>query len=302
MGVLRAAMDIGTNSCRLVIVETEEGHEKTLVRIVRMTRLGEGIGQGGLLIKQEAMDRTLAALVEFQKVIGAYPVGKTWLMGTQALREAGNSQDFAAEVKERTGFDLEIISGEREAYLSYVGAAKAFAGTAFSQPYVLDIGAGSTELFYEGNAIDPKRQVHGASAPIGSLRLMEKPMDSDGIFGVLNEYWAGIAANIEANSKKPLVAVGGTATTLGAIYLHMEEYDPEALLGLQIDKHSIQEVIGLLESMTPQARLTLPGMLPGREDVMHWGLRIMLEVMRFCRQKQVAICDRDLLFGVMDSE
>ncbi len=323
MGIYLGAMDIGTNSCRLIIVEKQGAGDFTHLRQVRITRIGEGLGQGNLRLSRQAMDRTLAALIEYKEMLADYPVEKAWLLGTQALREAANSSGFVTEVKERTGFDLQIISGEREAYLSYLGAATGLNDPALAQPLVLDIGAGSTELMWleaavgvggRGDDADRntgaiKGRIRAVSAPIGSLRLLEKPLDSQGILEALRTGWQGIAVparamEMEANAAAaggtgPLVGVGGTATTLGAIHLNMKEYDPEALLGLEMSRSQVEAVLALLEGLSSAERLALPGMMPGREDVLPWGLRILLAAMTYCRRDSVVICDRDLLYGIL---
>lgn len=323
MGIYLGAMDIGTNSCRLIIVEKQGAGDFTHLRQVRITRIGEGLGQGNLRLSRQAMDRTLAALIEYKEMLADYPVEQAWLLGTQALREAANSSGFVTEVKERTGFDLQIISGEREAYLSYLGAATGLNDPALAQPLVLDIGAGSTELMWleaavgvggRGDDADRntgaiKGRIRAVSAPIGSLRLLEKPLDSQGILEALRTGWQGIAVparamEMEANAAAaggtgPLVGVGGTATTLGAIHLNMKEYDPEALLGLEMSRSQVEAVLALLEGLSSAERLALPGMMPGREDVLPWGLRILLAAMTYCRRDSVVICDRDLLYGIL---
>jgi len=370
LGTYYAAMDIGTNSCRLIVVERDGGSDYTHARETRITRIGEGLGNRSagsraqaadrFRISRAAMDRTLAALADYKAIIAGYPVKKTWLVGTQALREAANGQAFAAEVKEKLGFALEIISGDREAYLSYLGAVTGFADPAYAKPMVLDIGAGSTELIWEETAEGGTGRIIGASAPIGALRLLERPMPDAEIRAALTKAWehkgtfllcasgtvaeaawigigvsassganvdarkcagesedesegksedesegagvgagAGAGANAGEPAPGPLVAVGGTATTLGAIHLKMKAYDPDALLGLQISKTQVEATVAMLEGMASAERLTLPGMMPGREDVMPWGLRILLAIMSLVRQDTVAICDRDLLYGLL---
>ena len=303
MGAYQAVMDIGTNTCRLIVAERTDGGDTTHLRQLRVTRIGEGLGRGNLHISRAAMDRTLAALTEYKAMIAGYPVEKTTLFGTQALREADNAAAFAVEVKDRTGFDLEIISGDREAYLSYTGAVSGLKGLGLSSPLVLDIGGGSTELFWEEARPggEGRATLKGASAPIGALRLMEAPMDGAGIFDALGQGWGSItppAGGGAADGGRPLVAVGGTATTLGAIHLMMKEYDPEALLGLKISKAQVEAVVEMVDNMTAAERLRLPGMTPGREDVLPWGLRILLASMDYCECGSVRICDRDLLYGV----
>lgn len=326
VGVYRAAMDIGTNSCRLIIVELIEGGDFTHERQIRITRIGEGLGRGGLHIGRAAMDRTLAALAEYKTMIAAYPVERVRLLGTQALREADNGREFAAEVKRETGFELEIISGRREAYLSYTGAISGFTDPTLIRPLVLDIGGGSTELILEdvpesktgrygdeirvgselrggsGSRSIGERPVCGVSAPVGCLRLLEKPLGDQEILAALKEGWDDIAirgSEAEEYEKSPLVTVGGTATTMGAIHLKMKDYDPDALLGLRMSRRQVEAEMILLESLSPRERLTLPGMMPGREDVMPWGLRILLAAMTYCRRDAVMICDRDLLYGAL---
>ncbi|MDR1192631.1 MAG: hypothetical protein LBK98_00430 [Peptococcaceae bacterium] len=97
----------------------------------------------------------------------------------------------------------------------------------------------------------------------------------------------------------PLVGVGGTATTLAAIHLQMREYEPEAFLGCRIHRGRIEEITLWLEGLTAAERLALPGMMPGREDVLPWGLRILLAAMTYCRRDSVVVCDRDLLYGIL---
>jgi exopolyphosphatase/guanosine-5'-triphosphate,3'-diphosphate pyrophosphatase len=312
-------MDIGTHSCRLIIAEIKDGKDVTHLRQLRVTRIGEGLGQGNLHISRSAKDRTLSALVEYKSMIGAYPVEKIWLLGTQALREADNGKEFVAEVKEKTGFDLEIISGRREAYLSYAGAVSGLQRTGLQMPLVLDIGAGSTELFWEGVTSGGETCVDGASAPIGALRLLENPLDDEGILDALKVGWRHVTiptgvlhqvqhqaevqyqveAQHQADGERPLVAVGGTATTLGAIHMKMKIYDPEALLGLRVSRAEVEDVVAMLDGLSAPERLALPGMMPGREDVMPWGLRILLGVMTYSGRDEVAICDRDLLYGAL---
>jgi exopolyphosphatase/guanosine-5'-triphosphate,3'-diphosphate pyrophosphatase len=305
------------------------------------------------------MDRTLAALTDYKAIIDTFPVTRIRLIGTQALREAANAAEFAAEVKTRVGLNLEIISGAEEAYLSYSGAARGLVKPEFAFPLVLDIGAGSTEIMWEtalGANATNDAQVVGASAPIGSLRLLEKPLNEQGILQALATGWGNMriptarnqadswsapeafasippsaasassassasltasaspapsapssaAASLppeahlpDAGGSGPLVGVGGTATIMGAIHLAMREYNPERLLGLRLNRRQVQSVLDQMESLTPAQRLTLPGMVAGREDVMPWGLKILLAAMTYCRRDSVVICDRDLLYGAI---
>ena len=308
MGVYRATMDIGTNACRLLIAEVGEESDRTLFRMLRIPRIGEGLGRGDLFLSRAAMDRTLTVLAEYRDRIATYPVDSVRLLGTQALREAANGRLFAAEVRDKTGFTLEIISGEQEAYLSYRGALTGLVSIGITRPMVLDIGAGSTELIVGDSEAVGAGSVRGVSAPVGCLRLLENPMEAREIRAALADGWSGLQAPLAATGYgeapaeagvRRLVAVGGTATTLGAIHLQMKDYDPEALLGLSISRAQVEESLALLMRLSSAQRLALPGMMPGREDVMPWGLRILLAAMDICAQDDVVICDRDLLYGAL---
>lgn len=285
---MRAVMDIGTNSCRLIIVETKGNRMETVCRRLTTTRIGQGLGRGNRCLSEEGMQRTLEALRDYSRVMANYPIERVYLIGTQALREAENSKEFCHRVKEALGWELDIISGQREAYLSYLGAVSAL--PELVNPVVLDIGGGSTEIM---TATD--NGIQAASAPLGGLRLLEKPRDDQVILQGLLDGWQGF----ELPSDCSLVGVGGTATTLGAIYTKMKVYDPEKLTGVEMSRQAVQTVLQLLESLTPQQRLSLPGMLQGREDILPWGLHILLVVMEHYRFSSLRICDRDLMYGIL---
>ncbi len=285
----QAVMDIGTNTSRLIVVRTEEGRDETVTRDILTTRIGQGLGGGHLKITEEAARRTLEGLKGFRDKMAAYPVERVWLIGTQALREASNREDFRALVRRELGWELLVISGKAEAYLSYTGAASVLVKPGESA-LVLDIGGGSTELMASAG-----QNISGASAPIGGLRLLEQPLSQPQILSCLQAGWQGL----EVPEEGPLIGVGGTATTLGAIALKMKRYDADALAGTRISRRQAAETIKLLEAMTPAERLALPGMMPGREDILPWGLRILLEAMTYCRREELLICDRDLMYGIL---
>ena len=285
----QAVMDIGTNSSRLIVVRTEADREETLVRDIVTTRIGQGLGEGPLRITEEAAARTLAALRRFQERMQPYPIERVWLVGTQALREAVNGAEFQERVRRELGWPLLVISGKAEAYLSYPGAASVLVAPG-KPALVLDIGGGSTELM--GGAAG---RINGASAPIGGLRLLEHPLTQPQILDCLKAGWQGL----QLPETGPLIGVGGTATTLGAIALQMQTYDGDALLGARISRRQVAEVIRLLEGMPPANRLALPGMMPGREDILPWGLRILLEAMTYACREELLICDRDLMYGLL---
>jgi len=286
--MLRAAIDIGTNTCRLLIVEQKGEQIETIRRHLIITRIGQGIGKQKGQLTSEGMERTLKALKEFQALIAEYPVVSVDIMGTQALREAANSGEFCSQVNELLGWQIDIISGEKEAYLSYLGAVSAM--PELKNGVILDIGGGSTEIITKA-----EDRIYGASAPVGCLRLMEKPLPDEEIRQELKKYWR----NVRLAPDSVLVGVGGTATTLGAIFLKMEKYDADALLQCIMKRSDVRTILDELEAMSMSERRKLPGMLPGREDVMPYGLIILLNVMDIYDISELRICDRDLMYGIL---
>jgi exopolyphosphatase/guanosine-5'-triphosphate,3'-diphosphate pyrophosphatase len=283
-----AVVDIGTNSCRLIIVEKQGVQLQTFCRQLRITRIGRGQNKSGGELTDEGMESTLKALLEYQKIISEYSVGSFRLLGTQALRVATNAEEFKTKVKQALNWNLEIISGEREAYLSYLGAISALPD--LPQAVVLDIGGGSTEVMTATAA-----GVHGASAPIGCLRLLENPLSNEAIKEVLKQGWH----DIQVPEGSSLVGVGGTATTIGTIFRRLAVYDPEVLLEIQMTRQDVQDMLDHLISLTSQQRLALPGMLPAREDILPWGIRILLATMDYFSFSTLRICDRDLMYGIL---
>lgn len=288
----QAVMDIGTNTSRLIVARSENGREETVARDILTTRIGQGLGGGNLRITPEAARRTLDALKRFKEKMAPYPIERIWLIGTQALREASNREEFQEATRRELGWELRVISGRAEAYLSYTGAASVLVKPG-ETALVLDIGGGSTELM---GSVDG--EIRGASAPIGGLRLLESPMPQPRILECLKQGWQ----NLAVPRTGPLIGVGGTATTLGAIALNMKVYDGDALLGARLSRSQVEETITLLEGMEPARRLELPGMMPGREDILPWGLRILLEAMTYCGRQELLICDRDLMYGALRLE
>jgi exopolyphosphatase/guanosine-5'-triphosphate,3'-diphosphate pyrophosphatase len=293
-----AVMDIGTNSVRLLIATVSEGRIVTLHRELVTARLGQGMRN---TILPEAAERTLAALRQFkrsiQNTVSSERV-QIRLVGTQFLREADNAREFQKRVAEELGWDLEILSGYREAWLSYLGATNSLSakrgGTGSGNATVwavLDIGGGSTEIMLPDGDGKPA----GVSVPIGALRLYEQPMTPDEIQSYLREKWR----DIPFPETFALVGVAGTCTTLGAVHLGMKRYDAERLSGMEMSRAQIEAVQNQILPMTSAQRAEIPGMTPGREDIIPCGIGLLLEIMRFLRRDRLIIQDADLLHGLI---
>lgn len=288
-----ASMDIGSNSCRLLLARGQAGSKlQVLESHLRVPRIGEGMNQAQPFIKPEAMLRTIAALEDFAAIIGKYPVRHILLVATQAVRTAANSAELVQAVKSRTGWDLQIISGEREAWLSYLGATRDLGEE--NRPLVIDIGGGSTEFIRK----IAEGQAKVRSIPLGALKLYENPCDD-------NQLADFLAAMLEGFTRKngtenlPLLGVGGTCTTAAAVCLGLRPYDPERVQGYKMTADLIRDVHDRLKAMPAARRLNVAGIYPGREDIIVPGLRILLAILRYFNSGSITVSDHDLLLGLI---
>ncbi|MGI6144336.1 MAG: Ppx/GppA family phosphatase [Peptococcia bacterium] len=290
---LWAVMDIGTNSSRLLVAEynRESGKLQTFRRELRTTRIGLGMTEGNSYLSPEGINRTLQALTEFSDVLKHYPVEQVVVLATQAVRVACNQEELAEKIKVALGWDLQIISGEEEARLSYLGAMQGLVVTGV--PVVIDIGGGSTEFIRKEEKDHKTYQVH--SLPLGALRLWENPLSDEKIRRLLAE---GLA-DFSWPQKVSLVGVGGTVTTVAAVQLGLLHYVAEKVQGLKISITEIRALYQKLKEMPPEARLQLAGITPGREDIIVAGLQILINIMDYGQVQQITVSDQDLLVGTI---
>lgn len=291
-----AVMDIGTNSSRLLIAEynCESRRIKPIKRVLRTTRIGLGMKAGKRSINPEAITRTLQALQEFASIIKQYPVKKLSLMATQAVREACNQEELATRIKAERGWDLQIISGEQEAIFSYVGALVGLETESLGASLVMDIGGGSTEFIINvaGKGNDSYQM---QSIPLGALRLWENPCTNEQIQSLLAEELQGFILP-ESFS---IVGVGGTVTTVAAVKLGLVNYDAERIQGFKLSLSEITALYHQLKDMQPEERLHVPGITKGREDIIIYGLQILINIMDYWKIAQITVSDHDLLYGVI---
>jgi exopolyphosphatase/guanosine-5'-triphosphate,3'-diphosphate pyrophosphatase len=298
-----AAIDQGTNSIRLLVLEpVPDGDPTEVARDMVITRLGQGVDRTGR-IDPEALRRTVKVLARYCRRSRALGAERIRVAATSAVRDAANRDDFAAAVRDLADSKLEVISGEREAGLSFLGATRSL-DDSVSPPYlVLDIGGGSTELVIGGR---PGIADHAISTRMGSVRLTERFVHHDPPAG---EELAMIARAIgdvldEAETMVPvgdarsLVAVAGTATTLQAIALGLDHYDPERIHRTWLARDDAERVLADLVRMTTPERAALPVMAPGRGDVIVAGALILTTVMRRLGFERALASETDILDGL----
>ena len=298
-----AVMDIGTNSCRLLLAE-QVGAERKIKKVqafLRTTRIGEGMCGEDRIISPAAIDRTLAALREYAAKIEEHHAQEVILVATQAVREAKNRDALVKEIKNELNWELVILSGDSEARLSYLGAV---AGLALKAPaLVVDIGGGSTEFAWSEN----NGGVQGVSVAIGALRLLEAPKTDAEVIERLQKALANVGnaeraektRGIQAVAGSLLVGVGGTCTTAAAVSLNMAEYDSDKVQGHHLTIETIHRQYNMLKDLEPHERLSIAGVPKGREDIIVPGLQILIAVMIALGEKVITISDQDLLYGLI---
>ncbi len=281
-----AVIDIGTNSCRLLIQDIKDGIPNTIKRSIETPRIGRGVHDSGV-ISAEAMDKTEKCLRRFMEDTSSSEVVRLRVFATSALREAANSFEFIGRIKENLGISIEVISGDEEAELSYIGVSK---GLALNSPVlVADLGGGSTEFVWKSNTLVT------ISIPLGAVRAYENRADLDMIREALNP----LLTYKNQIDKLPLVFVGGTATTLVAIKKRLINYDPMQIHGEFLTSQEIRDCIYMLKALSPEKRKNLPGLEAGRSDIIDTGATIVYSIMELLEKDYITISESDILNGAI---
>lgn len=301
-----AAVDVGTNSVRLLVLD-EQGRPAT--RRMRITRLGAGVDRTGHL-DDEALERTLEALGEFRDVwAGHGVVDRVRITATSAVRDAADRDRFFDRVRRATGVEAEVITGEQEAALAYTGATSALV---VEEPaMVLDVGGGSTELVVgapDGGVLA------SVSLQLGCVRLTERLLPTDPpsedelaaarteVNARLDEADAHLAdQGVAVTADHQLVGVAGTATTLGALHLGLTSYDPDRIHGVRIPAGAVAALAAELARRPAAERAALGPVQPGREDVLHGGALIIDAVLRRYELPELVVSEADSLDGLAAS-
>ena len=295
-----AAVDQGTNSIRLLVAEPDgAGGFAELGRDMVITRLGRGVDETGR-IARDALERTTEVLARYARRARALHAERVRVAATAALRDASNADAYERSVRDLTGSALEIVSGEKEAELSFLGATR---GLEVPAPFlVLDIGGGSTEF-----VLGAEHPTAAISTQMGSVRLTERFVTTDppsaGELASLRRAAGEIVDEVEravpVAEAQTLVAVAGTATTVQAITLGLSSYDPERIHRTRLSFGDAERVAARLAAMTTPERAALPVMAPGRADVIVAGATILVEVMRRFGFGEAVVSETDILEGLV---
>ena len=297
-----AALDCGTNSIRLLIAEENAG-ASTFTEISRkmsIVKLGEGVDKNKAFLP-DAISRTLAALKVFAAEIAEAKVAKVRFCATSATRDAQNRDEFLIPVEQILGITPEVISGEEEAKLSFLGATQALSKS--DGPFlVIDIGGGSTEFVFGSDHVDAARSVN-----IGCVRMSERHFKNDPptqseIEGAREDIKNAIALAAEVvpiRNAKTLVAVAGTATTVAAAALNLAKYDSDLIHLAKISSKETRRVSDWLLTLTRQERSDLGYMHPGRVDVIAAGSLVLAEIIEATGLESFVASENDILDGMV---
>lgn len=295
-----AAIDLGTNTARLLIGTVGEGGTIEPALIARrITRLGGGFTRERG-ISDEARERTIGALQEFSAEIRRLEAVSALAVATSAVRDAVNGPEFCSEVEQLTGIRLTVIDGDREGHLTRAGVYAGLddrSGTVF----IFDVGGGSTEytLVHEGELLFTR------SLPLGVVRLTEGKGEPAAMADKisrellpLKDVLAGQGL-LERLSGATLVGTAGTATTLAAISMGMTNYDYRLVNNHVVSRPEIIDIYRKLLPLPPAERLSVPGMERGREDLIIAGILVTLQTMALFGFERMKVSDFGLLEGVL---
>jgi exopolyphosphatase / guanosine-5'-triphosphate,3'-diphosphate pyrophosphatase len=299
-----AVISAGTNSCRLLIARREiraPGEDRIEIEHhdLRGTRLGEGVTASGKL-SDDAMARTLAAIVEFNRL--AIQAERTFVIGTGALRQAANASAFADQVKAKTRLALRVLSGEEEARASFVGAMWSLDRAGIDRlngACVVDVGGGSTELALSDGRDDA---IRGISLTLGAVALTEEFLKSDPpagseIAACRTAIRISLANALPAlGEKQVLVAVGGSADTAARM---LQAYDAIGAGVAKIERADIADLTDLTVSLPLAERKRLRWLPPQRADIFPAGLMILDEIARAAKRDTMIVAESDLLLGYL---
>jgi len=327
-GTLYAALDLGTNSCRMLIAQPKGSQFQVVDSFSKTVQLGVGLEASGRL-SRASMGRTVQALRICQKKIEKHGVTRMRLVATEACRRARNAKDFIRQVRRETGLSLEIIAPEEEARLAVISCAP-LVGAKTEQLLVVDIGGGSTELVWiDLSGVPPEdrpksimrlhrgfqpqgekaaRVVDWISVPLGVATLKDQFVDVEddaARFALMSWFFEENLASFspynaqQAREGFQIIGTSGTVTTVAASYLNLRRYDRTKVDGLQMTSDQIDLVIREYLALGPEGRRTDPRIGRDRHALIMSGAAILQALMRIWPTDRLSVADRGLREGLL---
>jgi exopolyphosphatase/guanosine-5'-triphosphate,3'-diphosphate pyrophosphatase len=305
-GRLLAVLDLGTNNCRLLIAAAARGGFRVVDSFSRIVRLGEGVGQSGL-ISEAALERTIAALKICAERIARHEVKHVRCIATQAARLAGNADVLAARARDEAGLVLEVISAEEEADLAAEGCAPLI-GRKYRGALVFDIGGGSTEIIWLQKSQQGPRKMLAASVPVGVVSLAESygaastsRIGFDRMRGEVRDRFAPFAARMEDFDirKYHLLGTSGTVTTLAAIAMKLPRYNRTRVDGSWHETAHMLKLVERLVGLDTAALAKIGSIGTERADLMLPGCAIFAAICSLWQSPVLRVADRGLREGML---
>jgi len=312
-----AAIDLGTNNCRLLIARPAQQNFVVIDAFSRVVRLGEGLARTGRL-SEEAMDRALAALHVCADKLRRRNVRLARSVATEACRRASNGAAFIERVRQETGIRLDVISAQEEARLAVLGC-HILLEDGIGPAVIFDIGGGSTELVLIEPGAPVPRILDWQSVPWGVVSLTEtvraeQPGADEGnaatramryarMRELVAESFAAFAVRIAEHATPDLRLLGtsGTVTTLASVHLELPQYDRRAVDGLIVPSASMREIATRLSTMSPAERSTLPCIGNERADLVVAGCAILEAILDIWPAQRLGVADRGIREGILRS-
>jgi exopolyphosphatase/guanosine-5'-triphosphate,3'-diphosphate pyrophosphatase len=294
-----AAIDCGTNSIRLLVADITNGKFQEVLRTMEIVRLGQGVDENKSF-HPDAIVRTLTAVKSFRDLIASKGVEKIRFCATSATRDATNRDLFIDGVREILGVQVEVIPGEEEARLSFLGATKELDQN--QSPFlVVDIGGGSTEFVLGSEKVDSAKSVNIGCVRMSERHLTSQPPTMDQIARAIVDIDLAItqaASVVPITTAKSLIAVAGTATTVAAAALELSEYDRYAIHLSRISAEKVHKVAQMFQSMSKDEIASLGYMHPGRVDVITAGSLVLSRIMAATGASEFVASESDILDGI----
>jgi exopolyphosphatase / guanosine-5'-triphosphate,3'-diphosphate pyrophosphatase len=297
-----AGIDLGTNTVRLLVVESSGVDWRELHAEQRVTRLGEGQAGTGVL-QATPMRRTAGAIADFCRRAEEMGADDVRIVGTSAVREARNGAEFLAHVRSSTGRQVRVISGEEEARLTLLGVTRGLPDLR-GDFLLFDIGGGSTEFVLSRGG----RAAEAVSVKLGVVELAERFMDEGpvdrGRYDAMSaeirvRLAAGLTEAIRRHGAPALVGSAGTVTTLAALDLGLDVYDPLRVHGHRLTRGTVIALATRLSGLTVAERAALPCLEPGRADLIIPGSGICLETLDGLGFDALVVSDQGLREGIL---
>lgn len=295
-----ASIDIGSNTVLLLIAEINKSNQTTipLLNELRMPRISQGINESGIISNHSVQD-LLNVISEYKNIINNYNCEKILVNATQALRVAKNGDEIIRTIKSKFGFNVEVISGNKEAYYSYLGAVSGFEINGNS--VVIDIGGASTEIISGNN----ETILFQKSFPVGVVTMTEKylmPVTNEENVKNLEVYLEKIfstVSEIDSRNSK-IIAVAGTPSTLAALKQNLSNYSESKVEGFKLYESDLNDFINVFKSMSPEEILNKYGqIINGRQDIILAGTIILKTIINLLGQHCLYSSSRGLRYGAI---